>query len=191
MQKEDMKVRCKVTENTSTTVPYLIVSQDQDIANFTVLYSLKQTLFGIRTIHQTHGDVDVRCEHTPKKELENRNLKPNKVTPPDIAHKDWAYNPGRNDNLKKVYEDKVKALKCKSKNAKGKDVECGFLNVVKDEFKETSKYLKQNDKLFNDVKSLFTTKKPKTIELCKSDIFGDEKRVLLSSDSVQSHLDRK
>ncbi|MBE0491121.1 MAG: minor capsid protein [Sulfurospirillum sp.] len=116
-----------------------------------------------------------------KKEIESRGMKPNKVTPPNIAHKDWAYNPGRNDNLKKVYEDKLKKINAKSPLAK----------AMKEEFKESSNYLKQNDKLYKDIQKLYTTKKPKTVELCKSDIFGDEKRVLLSSDSVQRHLGRE
>ena len=33
--------------------------------------------------------------------------------------------------------------------------------------------------------------KTKKVQLCKSDLFGEEKRALLSSDTAQSHLDRK
>lgn len=110
--------------------------------------------------------------------------------PPNIADKDWAYNPGKVDTLKKTYEDKVNDLKCKSKNAKGKEVDCSFLEEVKEAFKEDVKATIQNAALFKEVQSLF--KEPdKKVELCKSDIFGKTKRVLLSSDTVQGHQDRK
>lgn len=126
-----------------------------------------------------------------KEELERRGSKPNTTAPQNIADNDWAYHVGKKDNITKVYEDKINSLTCKSKNAKDKSVECGFLNAVKEEFKENLKYIKENQKLFDDIKTLFVTKEPKKVELCKSELFGDEKRVLLSSDTVQSHLDKK
>lgn len=114
-----------------------------------------------------------------KEELARRGITPSNITPPSIAQKDWAYNPGKKDNIQEVYKDKIN-------NVKGP-----ISKAVKQELKDDLNYLKQNDKLFNNVQALFTTKKPKTLELCKSDIFGSEKRVLLSSDTVQGHLDRK
>jgi hypothetical protein len=44
--------------------------------------------------------------------------------------------------------------------------------------------------LYKSVETLFT-KKNKKVELCKSDIFESQKRVLLSSDTVQGHLHHK
>jgi|GEM_PF-2739543 len=51
--------------------------------------------------------------------------------------------------------------------------------------------IKENKKLHKDIKTLFTIKEAKKITLYKSDIFGSQKRVLLSSDTLQGHLDRK
>ena len=65
-----------------------------------------------------------------------------------------------------------------------------FLNVAKEGLNEDLTYLEANEKLHKEIKTLFTTTKPKKVELTKSDIFGTSKRVLLSSDTVQGHLDR-
>ncbi|WP_165589849.1 hypothetical protein, partial [Campylobacter geochelonis] len=42
--------------------------------------------------------------------------------------------------------------------------------------------------VYKSIKELFTTKVPKKVALAKSDIFGKEKQVYLSSDTVQSHF---
>lgn len=132
--------------------------------------------------HYPPNDWNCRCTVRvyTKKQLENRGLTPSFFTPPNIAHKDWAYNVGKNDNIKQVYKDKVDLLPNGS-----------FLNTVKKTLNEDLTYLKQNDKLYSEVQTLFTTNKPKKVELTKTDIFGTSKKVLLSSDTVQGHLDRE
>lgn len=127
------------------------------------------------------NDWNCRCKVRvyTKKQLETRGLKPSFITPPNIAHKDWDYNVGKDDNIKEIYKDKVDKLPTGA-----------FLNVVKDVLNEDLTYLEANEKLHKEIKTLFTTTKPKNVELTKSDIFGTTKRVLLSSDTVQGHLDR-
>ena len=126
------------------------------------------------------NDWNCRCTVRvyTKKQLENRGLAPSFFTPPNIAHKDWDYNVGKDDNIKQIYKDKVNKLNG------------AFLNVAKEGLNEDLKYLEANEKLHKEIKTLFTTTKPKNVELTKSDIFGTTKRVLLSSDTVQGHLDR-
>lgn len=125
-----------------------------------------------------------------QEELEAKGLKPSTFTPPPVADKDWAYNPGKVDKTQELYKQKIDALKCKSKNAKGKEVDCGFLKEAQKLFKEDIKTLAKMALLFPAIQELFTEKNKK-VELCKSDIFGEEKRVLLGSDTVQSHIERK
>jgi SPP1 gp7 family putative phage head morphogenesis protein len=123
-------------------------------------------------------------------ELESRGWKASTIKPNNVASPDWAFNPGITDNAKKIYEEKIQALRCKESNAKSKDAKCGFIEEAKKEQSQTLEYLAQNVILFEAVKELFTVK-DKKIELCKSDIFGKEKIVILSSDTVQSHLKRE
>lgn len=66
-----------------------------------------------------------------KEELREKGLTPSNFTPPTIADKDWAYHVGKTDRSEEIYKEKVEALKCKGKNAKGKEVDCGFLEEVK------------------------------------------------------------
>lgn len=54
------------------------------------------------------------------------------------------------------------------------------------ESQEESSYLKANEKLHDEI----TITKPKIVELTKSDIFETTKKVLLSSNTVQSHIHR-
>lgn len=110
-------------------------------------------------------------------------------TPPDIADKDWAYNVGKTDNLQETYQQKINSLKCKEQNAKNKDVDCGFITQARNEYEKTTKYILENIALFKEIQTLYE-EKDKKVELCKSDIFGKEKSIYLSSDTVQSHLDR-
>jgi len=42
-----------------------------------------------------------------KEELEAKGLKPSNFTPPNIADKDWAYNPGKTDNIEQIYSEKI------------------------------------------------------------------------------------
>lgn len=131
-------------------------------------------------INYPPNDWNCRCKVRvyTKKQLETRGLTPSKITPPNIAHKDWDYNVGKDDNIKQIYKDKVNKLNG------------AFLNVAKEGLNEDLTYLEANEKLHKEIKTLFTTTKPKKVELTKSDIFGTSKRVLLSSDTVQGHLDR-
>ncbi len=131
-------------------------------------------------INYPPNDWNCRCKVRvyTKKQLETRGLKPSFITPPNIAHKDWDYNVGKDDNIKQIYKDKVNKLNG------------AFLNVAKEGLNEDLTYLEANEKLHKEIKTLFTTTKPKKVELTKSDIFGTSKRVLLSSDTVQGHLDR-
>jgi len=123
-------------------------------------------------------------------EAKRRGLKPS--TPPAFAvDKDWACHVGKTDNLGTIYKDKVAGFTCKEKNAKARQVGCKFKEVVEASFKQDTKELALRQKRFTQCQSLFTAKKPKKIELCKSTLFGSEKKVLLSSDTVQSHKDRK
>jgi len=110
--------------------------------------------------------------------------------PPNIADKDWAYNPGKVDNTEEIYKQKIDTLECKSKNAKSKKVDCGLIEEAKTSYEKDLEYLSTNALIFKEVQNLFTEPNKK-IELCKSNIFGEEKKVLLSSDTVQGHLDRE
>lgn len=133
-------------------------------------------------INYPPNDWNCRCTVRvyTQKELDKKGLTPSIFTPPNIAHKDWSYNVGKDDNIKQVYINKVDKLPANA-----------FLNSVKEVLNEDLTYLKENDKLYKEIKTLFTATKPKAVELTKSDIFGTTKRVLLSSDTVQGHLDRK
>lgn len=66
-----------------------------------------------------------------KKQLERKGLKPTATRPPNVFDKDWDYNPGKVDNIAKVYKDKVRSLTCKDKNAKRKSTSCDFQELVK------------------------------------------------------------
>jgi uncharacterized protein with gpF-like domain len=91
----------------------------------------------------------------------------------DGPHPDWAYDVGVGSNLTKIYQNKVTGLK-------------GLHEVGSTQLKKDIATLSQNDKLFKEIQPLFDEKN-KTVELCESAIFGDKKRVLLSSDTVQTH----
>ena len=106
-------------------------------------------------------------------ELKARGLTPSNIAPPSIAEKDWAYNPGKKDNIKEIYKDKVN-------NSKGP-----ISKAVKQELKDDLNYLKQNDKLYKNIKNLFAAKNTKKIEISNSDLFGANKKVLLNSNTVQ------
>jgi len=125
-----------------------------------------------------------------KYDLKRRGLKVHTGAVERIADKDWAYHPGKRDVLEEAYAAKVAALDCKETNAKKRSVPCGFVDAVKAAYTKDMKTLAERAALYTAVKALFTTDKKENVELCKSSIFGKEKRVLLSSDTVQSHLNR-
>lgn len=106
-------------------------------------------------------------------ELESRGLTPSNITPPNVAGEDWAYNPGKKDNIEEIYQNKVI-------NSNGP-----ILKAIKQELKENLNYLKKNDELYKDIKNLFSTKSLKKIEISNSDLFGVNKKILLNSDTVQ------
>jgi len=115
-----------------------------------------------------------------KDELEKRGLEVSKKAVQDIASKPWAYNVGQTNNINKIYQDKIDKLPISTLKTKAQN-----------EFNNTLTTIKENKKLYKEIKDLFIIKEAKKITLCKSDIFGVEKKVLLSSDTVQGHLDRK
>jgi len=132
--------------------------------------------------------------HT-KSEIEDEGWEIYKGIPKNIAHKDWAYHVGKTDNTQNVYKQKVEDLAkpCKEDNAKGKNpCHKKLSSMVGNQYKKDTKTLKDRLVTYLAVKELFSkTNKTKEVELCKSDIFGENKRVLLSRDTVQSHLDRE
>jgi len=113
------------------------------------------------------------------KEAQKQGLKISSIAPKSVASKDWAYNPAKIDKLDEIYKDKAHNIKDKA-----------FAKVAKEQHKLNAGFVAQNLVLYKSVETLFT-KKNKKVELCKSDIFESQKRVLLSSDTVQGHLDRK
>lgn len=117
-----------------------------------------------------------------KQEALKRGLKVSQ-TPPSVADKDWNYNPGKTDKLQELYKQKIDALSCKG-------TDCGFKDKAVEGFTDDLKTLAQSQILFKEVQSLFVEPNKK-VELCKSDIYGKEKSVILSSDTVQSHTHRE
>ncbi|MDQ7084430.1 MAG: phage minor head protein [Sulfurovum sp.] len=122
-------------------------------------------------------------------DLKRRGLKVYDGTMQKIADKDWAYHAGKGKSLDKTYADKVNTLKrgCKESNARKRNVPCTFADVAAKAMEEDISTLAQRVVIFKAIKDLFTTETPKRVELTKSDIFGEEKKVLLSSDTVGSH----
>lgn len=123
-------------------------------------------------------------------DLERRGWSVSKSSLPNIADKDWAYHPGKTDNTMKAYQEKLDSLKqnCKGINARGnKPCMDKLYKIAKQEFEKDKKILKERLATFVAIKELFTTTAKKEVELCKSDMFGEQKRVLLSSDTVGSH----
>ena len=123
-------------------------------------------------------------------EMEARGLKVSPSPNKNIADRDWAYNTGKTDSITKAYQDKLNSLKqnCDGANArKNKPCMDKLYEIAKQEYNNTQDTLKERLITFRAIKELFTTTDKKEVELCKSDIFGTTKRVLLSSDTVGSH----
>jgi hypothetical protein len=110
-----------------------------------------------------------------KFEVANNSWSVSQNAPASIADKDWAYNPGNTD-ITKIYKSKTDAISSDKLKA-----------IASKEYAKDIAKLKQNNTLFKEIQTLFEAK-DKKVELCKSDIFGKEKSVLLSSQTVQSHL---
>lgn len=123
-----------------------------------------------------------RCKVTAitRFEMKTRGLTPYEGTPTTIADKDWAYHVGKSDTTLQTYKDKVDALESKG-------LPKAFAEVAKKELNVHQKTLKERTAMFTAIKDLFATTQKKRVELCKSRLFGEEKRVLLSSDTIQSH----
>lgn len=128
------------------------------------------------------NDYFCRCKIRvyTKAELDARGLKPSSFRPPNVASKSFAYNPGKVDKSQELYKQKVDALKCKSTNAKGKEVDCGFLNAVKEDVivdkNEFEKWFKYENKPSFTIASLHP--KYKKILAVKSSEVPITKKVL-------------
>jgi len=113
-------------------------------------------------------------------EMKRRNLTPYEGTLPTIADKDWAYHVGKTDTTLKTYQDKVNALESK-----------GFPKSFSDKAKEAYisdvKTLHERTATFKAIKELFTTQERMNVQMGTTALFGSEKRLLLSSDTVGSH----
>jgi len=123
--------------------------------------------------------------------MDDRGLKVTQVAPANVADKDWAYHVGKTDTTMKAYEDKLKALKANCDDGKNARQTRPCMERLYDEaqkeFIAYQKTLAERTATFIAIKELFTTTEKKSVELCKSSIFGEEKRVLLSSDTVGTH----
>ena len=129
-----------------------------------------------------------------KKGLEAEGYKISDSKVPNVADKGWDFHSGKTNNINKIYKQKVDDLQkpCKENNARKKRCYKNFAAIAKKEYGQWEKTLKERLVVYKGVKSLFQKKpKKKVIELCKSNIFGKEKSVLLSADTVQSHLHHK
>jgi SPP1 gp7 family putative phage head morphogenesis protein len=120
-------------------------------------------------------------------QIEQKGLKVTSSAPADIADKDWAYHVGKADNTMKLYKEKIDALKCKESNAREKTVGCGFTEVAKKQYEKDVITLAKRVAIYKGIKELFETKEKRKVELCESNIFGENKKILLSSDTIQSH----
>lgn len=127
--------------------------------------------------------------------LDDRGLKVTPVAPANVADKDWAYHVGKTDSTMKAYEDKLKALKANcddGKNARQtRPCQDKLHETAQKEFTADQKTLGERTATFIAIKELFTTTEQKSVELCKSDLFGEQKRVLLSEWTVQLHKERE
>jgi len=84
------------------------------------------------------NDYFCRCKMRvyTKAELDARGLKPSSFRPPNVASKSFAYNPGDTSYaLEQAYYSKINALRCKSTNAKTKEVLCPFVDTAKEDYK--------------------------------------------------------
>lgn len=125
------------------------------------------------------------CDTTTytKKEIEKKGWSIDKGKSPNIADKGWDFHTGKNDNIQNVYKQKVEDLKKSSKQ---------LYSMAKKEYDKNTQTLKDRLVTYQGVKSLFDKEpKKKVVELCKCDIFDKEKSVLISHDTVQSHLHHK
>lgn len=123
-----------------------------------------------------------RCKATAMTsfEVKRRGLTPYEGIPPTLADKDWAYHVGKGDTTLQTYKDKVDALESKG-------LPKAFIEVAQKELNANQKTLNERTDTFKAIKELFSTTEKKSVELCKSTLFGEAKRVLLSSDTIQSH----
>lgn len=111
-------------------------------------------------------------------EMQSQGLKVS-PRPENIADKDWAYNVGKTDNIEQIYSEKI-----------GKIEDVKLKEVAHKAKSEEEVKLAQNDILFKEIQTLFK-ERDKKVALCTSTLFGKEKRIILSSDTVQGHLERQ
>ena len=73
--------------------------------------------------HYPPNDYNCRCvvRVYTESELKKRGWTPSNKAPSNFAHKDWAYNPGKTNNMNDVWDDKIKRIEDKNLRNKGKD----------------------------------------------------------------------
>ncbi len=142
------------------------------------------------------NDWKCRCkvQALTESSLKARGLKITKNPPLMEVHKDWDYHVGKKDNIKKVWTDKIESLhvNCKEANArKNRPCHKELYKKARLEYVNTQIQLQQRVRLYKAIKNLFVTNEAKKVFLTKSAIFGSEKNVYLSRDTIQSHFHHK